>query len=213
MDYRTLDSITVLEGLQAVRRRPALYIGAEETDRSPPARMLEYVVSEIAQELPREVRVLLWREGAVTVAYDGDPLPIEPSGTPAEGVSHPALYRSFMYLLAGPKAFGAVLNALSERLVVSTMHDDHRYRVVFSRGMLLTLLQRVHCDEPLGVTWLTFRPDAMVINGEALTIGEVHRITERVVRNAEGERIRVEDRTTEDADWSFPPLATNAPEK
>jgi DNA gyrase/topoisomerase IV subunit B len=163
--------------------------------------LLEYVVSEITHELPKEVRVLLWREGAVTVAYDGMPLPVEPSGPPAEGISHPALYRSFMHLLAGREAFRAVLNALSERLVVSTMHDGHRYRVVFSRGMLLTLLRRVHCGEPLGVTWLTFLFDATIITGEVLTLGEVQRITERVARNAEGVRIRVEDRTTEDADW------------
>jgi tetratricopeptide (TPR) repeat protein len=112
----------------------------EEADRSLRERLLEYVISEITHELPKEVRVLLWREGAVTIAYNGTPLPIEsiqPCGTPAEGVSHPALYRHFMYLLAGHPSgmsvFGAVLNALSERLVVSTIHNGHRYRAVHAR--------------------------------------------------------------------------------
>src|SRR5262249_33663630 len=145
------------------------------------------------------------REGVVTIAYDGTPLPIEsiePSATPAEGVSHPALYRHFMYLLvghpSGMSVFGAVLNALSERLVVSTMHNGQRYRAVFSRGMLMTLLGRVHCDQPLGVTWLTFLPDATIITGEVLTFDAVQRISERLARKAEGVRIRVEGRTTED---------------
>jgi hypothetical protein len=150
----------------------------------------------------------LWRHDAVTIAYDGSPLPIEPFGRPVDGVSHPALYEVFMYLLAGAVTrpsgrvfFGPVLNALSERLVVSTMHACHRYRVVFSKGMIVSLLSRAHCDCPLGTRWLTFRPDATIIAGEALTSGDVQRIAESVGRTAEGVRIRVEDRMTEDADW------------
>jgi hypothetical protein len=56
------------------------------------------------------------------------PQPIAPSGTTAESVSHPAPCQSFMYVLAGPEALFAVPNALSERLVVSTRHDDQSYR-------------------------------------------------------------------------------------
>jgi DNA gyrase subunit B len=206
MDYKTSDGITVLRGLEAVRRRPHLYIGPETADRSQRARLLEAVLSSITVERPQEVRVLLWREGAITVAYDGPPLPIEPFSVPADGVSHPALYRWFMYLLAGAGpsgmlVFGAALNALSERLVVSTMHDGHRYRVVFSKGMLETLLSREHCDRPLGITWLAFCPDTTIIAGEVLTLGDVQRIAEGVGQSAEGVPIRVEDRTTEDADW------------
>lgn len=201
MDYKTSSGITVFEGLEAIRRRPAMYIGGEDADRSPRVRLLEYAVSEIAHERPQEIRILLWREDAVTIAHDGSPLPIEQFFLQADGVSHPALYRSFMYLLVGASAFHAVLNALSEQLVVSTMHAGHRYRVVFSKGMIVTLLGRAHCDRPLGVTWLTFRLDATIVAGELFTSGEVLRIAERVGPNTEGVRIRVEDRMTEDADW------------
>jgi hypothetical protein len=106
----------------------------------------------------------------------------------------------------------AVLNALSERLVVSTMHGGRRYRTVFSKGMIASLLRCAHCDCPLGTTWLTYRPDATIVAGEALTPDNLHGITERVGPNLNGiaERfglnmagvqIRVEDRMTEDADW------------
>jgi DNA gyrase/topoisomerase IV subunit B len=197
--------ITVLEGLEAVRRRPAMYIGGEEVHPSPRVRLLEYAVIEIALERPKEVRILLWGEDAVTIAYDGSPLPIEPFGFPVDGVSHPAVYRSFMYLLVGDRSgmpvFGAVLNALSERLVVSTMHASDRYRVVFCKGMIATLLKRAHCDRPLGITWLTFRPDTAIIAGDVLTLRDVQQIAERAGESAGGVRIRVEDRTTEDADW------------
>ena len=132
--------ITILEGLEAVRRRPAMYIGGEEPHPSRRVQLLESVVDEIAHEPQAEVRILLWREDAVTIAYDGSPLPIEPFSRPIDGVAHPALYQSFMYLFAGgmlpfgTAAFGPVLNALSERLVVSTVHAGDRYRVVFSKG-------------------------------------------------------------------------------
>jgi hypothetical protein len=94
-----------------------------------------------------EIRIRLWNWSAITVAWDGVPLPIEPFAPRGGGVSLPALYQLFMYLAAGAPPFGrfffgAILNALSERLVVSTMHDDHRYRVVFAKGMVVTLLQR-----------------------------------------------------------------------
>jgi hypothetical protein len=81
------------------------------------------------------------------------------------------------------------------------MHAGHRYRVVFSKATIVSLLHRSHCDRPLGITWLTYRPDATIITGEVLTSGEVQQLAERVGQNAEGVRIRVEDRMTEDADW------------
>jgi len=71
-----------------------MYIGAD-WDRA------ECVVRDITRQRPQEVRVLLWREDAITIAYDGSPLPIESFGAPVEGVSHPALYLSFMRLLVG----------------------------------------------------------------------------------------------------------------
>jgi len=199
--------ITILEGLEAVRRRPAMYIGGEEPHPSRRVQLLESVVDEIAHEPQAEVRILLWREDAVTIAYDGSPLPIEPFSRPIDGVAHPALYQSFMYLFAGgmlpfgTAAFGPVLNALSERLVVSTVHAGDRYRVVFSKGKIVSLLSRTHCDRPLGTTWFTYLPDATIVTGATLTPADAHGIAERVGRKAEGVRIRVEDRMAEEADW------------
>lgn len=156
---------------------------------------------------PREVRIILWREGALTIAFDGAPLPIEPSGPPDDPVRHPALERLFLHLFieTDPSrrtlSFGAVLNALCERLVVSTVHGGERYRAVFSKGALVTLLARIRCGRPLGTSWLTFLPDSGIITGAPLTAAEAGRVADRVGASTTAVRIVVEDRASEEADW------------
>ncbi|MBX3192698.1 MAG: hypothetical protein KF819_37285 [Labilithrix sp.] len=207
--YKTAHGITVLEGLEAVRHRPTMYIGAEEPGRSLRARLLEWVVDGVAHDTPTpdEVRVLVWRDGAITVAYDGAPIPIEPFARPVDGVAHPVFYQFFLYLFARGDpfqrtlSFGSVLNALSDRLVVSTMHGDDRYRAVFSQGLIVSLLARTSCERPLGTTWLTFLPDATLITGDALTRDDAAQVAERVMQGAAGVRVSVDDRTSEEADW------------
>lgn len=207
--YKTSQGITVLEGLEAVRHRPAMYIGADEPGRSLRTRLLEWVVDGVAHDtpIPEEVRVVLWRDGAMTVAYDGEPIPIEPFSRPVDGVAHPVFYQFFVGLMARGDpfqrtlSFGAVLNALSDRLVVSTMHGGERYRAVFSQGLIASLLARTSCETPLGTTWLTFLPDATLIAGEPLTRDDAEGVAERVAQEAGGVKVSVDDRTSEEADW------------
>jgi DNA gyrase/topoisomerase IV subunit B len=205
--YKTRDGLTIVKGLEAVQRRPAIYIGAEEPSRSPSHRLLEGIVDAIANDTPppREIRVGLWSGRAITVAWDGVPLPIEPFDPSGGGVSHPALYQLFMHVAAGTPPFGrfffgAVLNALSEQLVVSTMHDDHRYRVVFAKGMVVALLQRASCRHPFGTNWFTFRPDTAIIGGDSVTWAGMQHIAAWIGRRG-SPRIRVEDHSGEEADW------------
>jgi DNA gyrase/topoisomerase IV subunit B len=182
-----------------------MYVGASEPGRPAAARLLEGLVDAIAHDTPRpqEIRVQLWSGSVITVAYDGAPLPIEPFVSGTAGVSHPALYYLFMHLYAGGAPFdrflfGAILNALSERLVVSTMRDSDRYRVVFAKGNVVRLLHRTSCPRPLGVTWFTFRPDIAIIGGDQLTLADVERIAER----QGSPRVFVEDHSGEETDWN-----------
>jgi DNA gyrase/topoisomerase IV subunit B len=178
-----------------------MYIGAEEPGRSLSHRLLEGLVDAIANDTPppHEIRVQLWSGSAITVAWEGVPLPIEPFAPRDGGVSHAALYQLFMYVAAGAPPFGrfffgAILNALSERLVVSTMHDGHRYRVVFAKGLLVTPLQPASCRQPFGTTWFTFRPDAATIGGDPVTWADMQRVTTK----QGSPRICVEDHS---ANW------------
>jgi hypothetical protein len=100
--YKGPQGITILEGLDPVRRRPAMYIGGEDVHPSLRLRLLEYAVSEIANERLQKLRVLLWSEDAVTLAYDGSLLPIEPSVLPPGGVPHPSSIRRHLTPMYGP---------------------------------------------------------------------------------------------------------------
>jgi len=204
MYYKSQDGGTIIEGLEAVQRRPTMYIGATP-GRSPSYRLLEVLADAIANDTPapQEIRALLWSESAITVAWDGAPLPIEPLND--KGVWHPALYHLFMYVAAGAPPlgrffFGAILNALSERLVVSTIHDNCRYRVVFARGTVVTLLKPTTCRQPLGTNWVTFRPDTAIIGGDAVTWADMQHMVASTERRA-SPRICVEDHSGEEAHW------------
>ena len=202
MYYKSQDGLTIIEGLEAVRRRPTMYIGATP-GRSPSYQLLEVLADAIANDtpVPQQIRVLLWSGSAITIAWDGVPLPIEPLSD--EGVSHPALYQLFMYVGAGAPPLGrfffsAILNALSERLVVSTIRDNCRYRVVFARGTVVGLLHPTTCRQPLGTNWITFRPDTAIIGGDPVIWADI----QAIVGRQGGTRIFVEDHSGEEADWS-----------
>jgi DNA gyrase/topoisomerase IV subunit B len=179
-----------------------MYLGEAELGRSSCFRLLEGLVDAIADDAkpPREIRVRLWSDSVISVAYDGTPLPVEPVAQ--FGAVHPAILPLFMHLGAGAPpcglfVFGPILNALSERLVVSTMRGDQRYRVVFARGMIVSLLQATACAEPPGITWFTFRPDTTIIGDGPVTGAELRAMAER----EQAPRIVVEDHSGEEADW------------
>jgi DNA gyrase/topoisomerase IV subunit B len=199
----TTDGITVIEGLGAIRARPTMYIGPEAPGLSLPARLLECIIGGIAAEAPpgNEVRLTLYRDGAMSIAFDGEPLSVEPREL--GGVSHPALYLQFLHMF-GASARGnvfCVANALSDRLVVSTMHGDDRYRVAFSRGAILALLRREPCETPQGTTWLTYAADSSIITGPPLTMDDIHVVAERVQANASDIGFTARE-LDDDADWS-----------
>lgn len=196
--------IDVLEGLEAVRRRPAMFIGHETVERTLRSRLVEFVLASFASgpPTPAAVRLIVWQGGRLTLAYDGEPLPIR-SHEAGAGVAHPELYAWFLELTApsSPLRFGAaVVNALSERLTVSTMRDGVRYRAAFQRGGLVSLLSVRDLQEVLGASWLTFAPDSAVVPG-TVDVGDAERIAARVAQTANGVSVSVVDRSSEMPDW------------
>ncbi|MBO1414872.1 ATP-binding protein [Streptomyces sp. FH025] len=162
-------TITVLEGLAAVRKRPGMYIG------SVGQRGLHHLVFEVAERALDEilggtasrVEITLTADGAVRVADDGTGLPVEHAGH-SDG---PPLETRLAVLGCGAQPadrrslFGAhfglglaVANALSDRLTAEVRRDGARWVLEYERGAAVATPTRTGPADGSGTT-ITFRPD------------------------------------------------------
>ena len=168
-DY-TAGQITVLKGLEAVRKRPGMYIGSTS------ARGLHHLVYEVVDNsideamagFCTEVSVTLREDGAVVVLDNGRGIPVDIH--PVEGV--PGVELAMTTLHAGGKfdkdsykvsgglhGVGvSVVNALSEWLEVEVTRDGKRYHQRYVRGIKDTELKTLGKAKGSG-TRVTFMPD------------------------------------------------------
>ncbi len=172
------DEIRVLPGLVGVRRRPAIYLAhGEATAAGLVDTALRAVVSDLAEPTPSRacvrtppfaVELGLWGDGVVSLHLHGVTLRLDDVPAP-RAWPEPRLYEALLRMqVPDPSVTGIlpILNALSERLEVTTRHGAHAYRAICAAGGLIGLLHEVDAAIVRGDTVLTFRPDAAVVPGE-----------------------------------------------
>jgi DNA gyrase subunit B len=207
--------ITVLEGLEAVRKRPGMYIG------STGVRGLHHLVYEVVDNSVDEalaghcdaVSVTLHPDGRVTVVDDGRGIPVatmEKEGRPALEVVLTVLHAGGKFgdgggykVSGGLHGVGvSVVNALSERLDVEIRRDGHVWRQSYGRGVPLGPLERGEQTTETGTT-IAFLPDAEIFESldfDYTTLEQRLRETAYLTR---GLRISITDERAEGASSEF----------
>ena len=169
-------SIQVLEGLEAVRKRPGMYIGSTD------GRGLHHLVYEIVDNAVDEVlagfgdqiNVTIEKDNSITVQDFGRGMPVgmHASGIPTVEVIFTVLHAGGKFGQGGYKTSGglhgvgaSVVNALSSELDVTIVRDGYKYTQSFADGgKPITTLKKVGKTKEKNGTTVHFKPDASIFS-------------------------------------------------
>ena len=202
------DQIQILEGLEAVRKRPGMYIGSTSL------KGLHHLVYEIVDNSVDEalagecshIEVFVNKDNSITVVDDGRGIPVginSKSGLPAVQVVFTVLHAGGKFGGGGYKVSGglhgvgaSVVNALSEWLEVLVETGGKAYKQRYERGKVVTELTEIGDTERHGTT-VTFLPDSEIFEETVFDYATIkHRLREMAFLT-KGLRISLTDRREE----------------
>ena len=203
--------IQVLEGLEAVRKRPGMYIGSTSSSG------LHHLVYEIVDNAIDEalagyctkIEVVIEPGDVICVADNGRGIPVdiqEQTGKPALEVVYTVLHAGGKFGGGGYKVSGglhgvgaSVVNALSEWLEVRVHKNGNIYEMKFSRGNITQEMKIVGKTDRTGTT-VRFKPDPEMFEDTVYDYETLHtRMREQAFLNA-GLHISIEDKRPEAAE-------------
>ena len=200
----TAEQIQVLEGVDGVRKRPAMYIGSTGPDG------LHHLLYEVVDNSVDEalagrathIEVILHKDGGATVTDDGAGIPVDPIpkiGKPAVEVVLTTLHAGGKFGGGGYRISGglhgvgvSVVNALSESLEVEVWRDGKAWKQRFARGKKTTPLQSTGSSKKTG-TRVTFMPDDQVMTATEFDAETVAKRLDDIAYLTKGLQITLRD--------------------
>ena len=210
----TAKQIQVLEGLEAVRKRPGMYIGS--TSSRGLHHLLDEVVDNSIDEAMagycKKIEVTIYPNNSVTVTDDGRGIPVDihkETKLPAVTIVLTKLHAGGKFGGSGYRVTGglhgvglSVVNALSEWLEVEVARDSKIFFQRFERGNTVTALKNIGKSSRTG-TKITFKPDPDIFEETNYDFDTItHRLREIAFLNA-GVEIILKDEREEKKEISY----------
>jgi DNA gyrase subunit B len=197
--------IQVLEGLEAVRKRPGMYIGSTSTSglHHLVYEIVDNAIDEALAGYCTEISVAILEGDVIEVTDNGRGIPVDiqaQTGRPALEVVYTVLHAGGKFGGGGYKVSGglhgvgaSVVNALSEWLTVQVHRNGKIYEMKFSRGKV-TQEMTVVGETTITGTHVTFKPDPLMFEDTVYSYETLHkRMQEQAFLNA-GLTIHMADR-------------------